>query len=848
MGSTPTSFQQSTMASDSDSLVIRKKARKPKKKRKAKMVELTMAEEPQDDPLPTEYSKQKTDNLMDQDLPPFFVENILKDRTSSLISTTDQLIPNTIQNESGSDRRFSSTQPQLPFEETDHVGARQPLASLQLQLPPNASEIVNKLVTATYTTRNDFRDAGVLYNPKSFLEKLKSWAKCLSEATKSFREECFRLLDSNIQREMNNTILAYLDVQCNDLFFQQSHSAFSEICNLAMLCFETNTFPKKCSMLKAHEISLLNTELSLDVIMENAEEEMQRILTAESKNSPVVEKVEKDPPSLEKDTEKVTVPDLLQDIKNIKDVGELLDRKSLSTIASVDSGSKSSNSTCDILRESIDILIENTAMCENYDLTEGESCEWCLIDKCRACFVLRYFPIINFARIRVILSSTKKCRWRTWLAYVITLKYTHRNSTLAKLIESNSPDSNILEEVVNTDLKHFLAVISKLYNRSLNLLLDCITCKDLGQWEIIILMYSGILGNDESKHEEYLAYFQQKLEIKDLKLEHIFTRLVVESALQYHPGNALLFCGSSGKARPGSSTLEWRWGGLLKDLVENLHKSPTKCEEHVDIIAKLCFKHGYWHGYVTLATINQSLYQLICQLADTRLLDYFINTRNIDLGEDGCSAMLNHFAARFDQSSDVFEGSTESHACSPLDGWSPTLTLERVIQLTAAYCGSRYTLNCLKESTPSTWSDSLREIFVSLLKAVELESKEELIISSLIEEASAQVWNEPRNYLPHEFQLVKKLEFDDGEISANQIDSLYPNEYVQDDTEAVWGRSIDISNGECPVCTLPLHLKTTYTSASAGLIVFQCGHSFHKICVPEDACLVCYHENFSTII
>uniref|UniRef100_A0A7M5XN45 HPS5-like beta-propeller domain-containing protein n=1 Tax=Clytia hemisphaerica TaxID=252671 RepID=A0A7M5XN45_9CNID len=78
MGSTPTSFQQSTMASDSDSLVIRKKARKPKKKRKAKMVELTMAEEPQDDPLPTEYSKQKTDNLMDQDLPPFFVENILK--------------------------------------------------------------------------------------------------------------------------------------------------------------------------------------------------------------------------------------------------------------------------------------------------------------------------------------------------------------------------------------------------------------------------------------------------------------------------------------------------------------------------------------------------------------------------------------------------------------------------------------------------------------------------------------------------------------------------------------------------------------------------------------------------
>ena len=36
-----------------------------------------------------------------------------------------------------------------------------------------------------------------------------------------------------------------------------------------------------------------------------------------------------------------------------------------------------------------------------------------------------------------------------------------------------------------------------------------------------------------------------------------------------------------------------------------------------------------------------------------------------------------------------------------------------------------------------------------------------------------------------QFQLVKKLEFDDAEIPANQIDSLYPNEYVQDDSGTI---------------------------------------------------------------
>jgi len=276
-----------------------------------------------------------------------------------------------------------------------------------------------------------------LYNPKSFLEKLKLWASCLSEVTTAFREECFRLLDQSVQQNMNSTILAYLDVQCNSLFFSQSHSAFSEICNLAVLCFETNTFPKRCSVLKIHEMSLLNTEVSFDIIMSNAKEELQKLKAASE--SILTEKVllTKKEHSITTDVDTppqdMNVPDLLQDIRSIKDVNDVLyDRKSLTSISSGDI----TPTHGDVLHNSMETTIltnEKSAMCENYSLGEGETCQSCAIDKCRACFVLRYFPIMNLARVRALLSSTSKCRWRTWIAYVSTLRCKYLLSFLSFL-------------------------------------------------------------------------------------------------------------------------------------------------------------------------------------------------------------------------------------------------------------------------------------------------------------------------------------------------------------------------------------------------------------------------------
>lgn len=253
--------------------------------------------------------------------------------------------------------------------------------------------------------------------------------------TAEFREECFRALDNRIQREMNNTILAYLDIHCNNLFFNQCHSAFSEVCNVAMLCLETNAFPEKFSAMKSHEISLLNTEITVDDIMQRASDSVQKIMSAPGNLGIATSNVTEDLQFNVKDhqSEKISrkpeqeptdihPPAFTTKFSNVfnKDVKEVLfDKHSLSTIAS------ESNTDCSgdgSMIDSIDVLVENPLLCENLNKSVDEPCEQCAIDKCRACFVLRYFAVVNFARIRALLSWSSKCRWRTWLACVVRLK------------------------------------------------------------------------------------------------------------------------------------------------------------------------------------------------------------------------------------------------------------------------------------------------------------------------------------------------------------------------------------------------------------------------------------------
>lgn len=140
-----------------------------------------------------------------------------------------------------------------------------------------------------------------------------------------------------------------------------------------------------------------------------------------------------------------------------------------------------------------------------------------------------------------------------------------------------------------------LMVSFRINNRSSELMIECAALKNLAPWETTLLFYTGILGSKppSTNVDAFLSYANEA--IGNVKLETVFAKCVLDSALQDRPDMQLLFCSSCGQARPGSNRLEWRWDSLLKKLVENL-LSTSKSTKDMTMLLKfsdVCLKSAY---------------------------------------------------------------------------------------------------------------------------------------------------------------------------------------------------------------------------------------------------------------
>eukprot|EP00455_Lapot_gusevi_P050325 TRINITY_DN7271_c0_g1_i5.p1 TRINITY_DN7271_c0_g1~~TRINITY_DN7271_c0_g1_i5.p1 ORF type:complete len:117 (-),score=7.46 TRINITY_DN7271_c0_g1_i5:22-372(-) len=55
-----------------------------------------------------------------------------------------------------------------------------------------------------------------------------------------------------------------------------------------------------------------------------------------------------------------------------------------------------------------------------------------------------------------------------------------------------------------------------------------------------------------------------------------------------------------------------------------------------------------------------------------------------------------------------------------------------------------------------------------------------------------------------------------------------------------WGVALDLNKSICICCTLPIS-----ETVGNSIIVFPCGHLYHQVCCPEQACITCFSSNFS---
>lgn len=82
------------------------------------------------------------------------------------------------------------------------------------------------------------------------------------------------------------------------------------------------------------------------------------------------------------------------------------------------------------------------------------------------------------------------------------------------------------------------------------------------------------------------------------------------------------------------------------------------------------------------------------------------------------------------------------------------------------------------------------------------------------------------------------LEKDTG--TTVQLKNLYSK-------KSHWGTKIDVKNGYCVWCSLPLNSEPLIRGKNNGLISFKCGHTFHTVCINHQTdniqCAVCQRKS-----
>ncbi|XP_021339586.1 Hermansky-Pudlak syndrome 5 protein-like isoform X2 [Mizuhopecten yessoensis] len=122
------------------------------------------------------------------------------------------------------------------------------------------------------------------------------------------------------------------------------------------------------------------------------------------------------------------------------------------------------------------------------------------------------------------------------------------------------------------------------------------------------------------------------------------------------------------------------------------------------------------------------------------------------------------------------------------------------------------------------------------------------VTHNLLEKLDSYLWaKKPTTLMPElRYSVMQEKMAKGASLSTSQKekDSLFtylpeaalPCGRYQEDTESHWGISVKMTRS-CMCCNLSLTEAVSHVEP--GVLSFQCGHVFHRLCVPEKMCLLC---------
>ncbi|XP_031548759.1 Hermansky-Pudlak syndrome 5 protein homolog [Actinia tenebrosa] len=474
----------------------------------------------------------------------------------------------------------------------------------------------------------------------------------------------------------------------------------------------------------------------------------------------------------------------------------------------------------------------------------------------RAYFIKRYFELLRVKDIRGTLGVTTGHKDASWSVLLQCIRESLNQDDVSNHIKEGNVTRalHVLHDGILEYQHSLLLHLVNLYELSgRETLMTCVRMyPDVLPWEVMEICRHGMSRDPQTSAQYFVYYIDQLLrwgvDVRERRTQKIstlcsdleFTRNWFHSALIASNPDGQRHC-HCGLPRSGSHKLPWKQEEQLQQLLDVVCQRRVISE--MSVFLDICWRHGYWAGVLRLfAAMNHRnpIIQVIVSLGDMANLDTDKPWGPTPQCLDEWKTLLVLVASKTSQN--------QQHACSVIkdSDWSPDINWENVVHLALKRLGASRLVPLLQEVPYQEMSLPVN-FYHKCIMGIVIEKEQGNLIHQMLTKMDTYFWSKRAGVLTPEmnYQRIQEQESKprkDGSVAS--ITSLSRVKTIED-AATNWGVNIHLADAVCPVCTLQLGEQVS--TSNQGLLVFECGHVFHRLCVPERACVVCFHQNLKTL-
>lgn len=449
-------------------------------------------------------------------------------------------------------------------------------------------------------------------------------------------------------------------------------------------------------------------------------------------------------------------------------------------------------------------------------------------------FISQYSSILNTSRTKQCIShlplSVMSACWRQLVDNDI-----HHHIAGSDVV--TGPLGNVDEMKVAIDKYPLVGprLLQKVYQEDVTMFLRlCSSSSSILPWEVAVLCN---LDNQEATPtnqvdtKTYSEYLDAVLSVENdrsltesslLENKELFL-ISVKVLLTTPPNDRVL--NERGRPLPHSHLVQWPYQTSLTRLTSlSVMTTDDIKEQMIDLFQK----NGYWSGlldlYINMMKITRDLLSVIIDLYNMEII-HKISKNNLLTSPKVWNELLEILISHDTQ---VLSHDT-----------SHDLTLEGVVREMVSVLGIEETGNVLSQ-VKDVCGDIFPHTLHEFLVGVATVHREQRSTSHLLlEKLDRHLWSSRPIALGPQLQAIYKSE----SISHTPYEHTTPpsiNTFIED-AGSHWG--ICANSERCPVCGFPI--LSNISEKGSGLLAFHCGHVYHRSCIPEQACLICFVSKYS---